>query len=125
MMLSIPNRLASTRISAIAELACGLGLILDRRGAPAGIAALLVLFMAVLGWGLWLGLDIDCGCYGPGDPEATAFAGMRAALWRDGLMLAGVGCISLRRRAHARKSRPLPGLLGSLGGLPHTKSTQE
>lgn len=72
------------------EVVAGLGLLLDIRGGLAVMAALLVLFVGVLGYGLWMGLDIDCGCFGPGDPEAEAYHGLRPALYRDFVMLAGV-----------------------------------
>lgn len=72
------------------ELAAGLGLILDARGSLAVIAGLLIMFSFILAYGLWLGLDIDCGCYGPGDPEAEAFSSLRSSLYRDLSMMAGV-----------------------------------
>lgn len=74
----------------ILEIIAGLGLLLDIRGMLAVIAALLVMFMAILGYGVWMGLDIDCGCFGPGDPEAKAYNGLRPALYRDIVMMAGV-----------------------------------
>ena len=57
-----------------------LGLFFNRRWAKVWAAVLLILFIAVLGYGIWLGLDIDCGCFGPGDPEHDAFSGLRTAL---------------------------------------------
>jgi len=75
----------------VLEVAAGLGLVFDVRYSLSTIAVLTLLFLAVLGYGLHLGLDIDCGCYGPGDPEAEAFSGLRDAFNRDLWMLAGVG----------------------------------
>lgn len=49
-------------------------------------AGLMVIFIAVLSYGIWLGLDIDCGCFGPEDPEHEAFSGLRTALVRDLLL---------------------------------------
>jgi rhodanese-related sulfurtransferase len=46
--------------------------------------------MAILGYGIWMGLDVDCGCFGPEDPESRAYHGLRSALYRDFMMLAGV-----------------------------------
>ncbi|KMY68705.1 hypothetical protein AAU61_03555 [Desulfocarbo indianensis] len=74
----------------ILELAAAVGLILDTRGCLAVITGLLVMFSFILAYGLWLGLDIDCGCYGPGDPEAEAFSSLKSSLNRDLIMLAGV-----------------------------------
>lgn len=90
------------------ELIAALGLIFDVRGSLAIIAGLLVMFSLVLAYGLWLGLDIDCGCYGPGDPEGEAFASMRSSLYRDLAMLAGVFYLYWwRRREGGDPLRPL------------------
>ena len=72
------------------ELTAGIGLLFDIRGSLTLITGLLVLFMAVLGYGIWIGLDVDCGCFGLKDPEAEAFHGLRLSLFRDLVMLAGV-----------------------------------
>lgn len=59
------------------------------KGARAGLwltALLMGLFIAVLTYGIWLGLDIDCGCFGPEDAEHKAFSGLRTALVRDLLL---------------------------------------
>lgn len=47
---------------------------------------LMLLFIAVLSYGIWLGLDIDCGCFGPGDIESEAFSNLRLAVVRDLLL---------------------------------------
>ena len=72
------------------EVAAGFGLLFDVRGSLGTIAGLLVLFMVLVGYGILMGLDIDCGCFGPEDPEAEAFHGLRAALVRDLIMMMGV-----------------------------------
>ena len=87
----------------ILEIIAGLGLMLDIHGSLFVIAGLLVLFIAVLSYGLWLGLDVDCGCFGPEDPEAEAFHGLNVALQRDWIMLAGVAFIYGWRRFQAIK----------------------
>lgn len=69
-------------ISAL-EVILAIGLLFDIRGTLAGITGLLVLFMAILIYGIRIGLDVDCGCFGPEDPEAEAFHGLRPALYRD------------------------------------------
>ena len=90
------------------ELAAALGLIFDIRGSLAMITGLLVMFSLVLLYGLWLGLDIDCGCYGPGDPEGEAFASLRSSLYRDIAMLVGVFYLYWwRRREGKGRSRLL------------------
>ena len=72
------------------EVAAGIGLLLDVRGGLAAIAGMLALFLLILGYGLHLGLDVDCGCFGPEDPEAQAFHGLRTAFHRDLIMAAGI-----------------------------------
>ena len=49
-------------------------------------ALLMLLFIAVLSYGIWLGLDIDCGCFGPEESESKAFSSLRTALFRDLLL---------------------------------------
>jgi hypothetical protein len=48
-----------------------------------------------------MGLDVDCGCFGPEDPEAEAFHGLRLSLYRDLAMMAGVFFIYGWRRYRA------------------------
>ncbi|MEW6289473.1 MAG: MauE/DoxX family redox-associated membrane protein [Thermodesulfobacteriota bacterium] len=71
------------------ELFAALGLLLDMRGALAAVVALLLLFIAVLSYGIRLGLDIDCGCFGPEDPESQAYGSLHNSLLRDIGMMAG------------------------------------
>jgi uncharacterized membrane protein YphA (DoxX/SURF4 family) len=73
----------------LCEIGAGIGLILDKRGSLTAIVGLLVLFLTVLGYGIWMGLDVDCGCFGSGDPEAKAFHGLRTAFYRDLIMITG------------------------------------
>lgn len=65
-----------------AELIGGLGLMLGIRGSLAIVAALLVTFTAVAAYGLWLGLDIECGCFGVGDLRHGG-PGLQIVLWRN------------------------------------------
>ena len=64
------------------ELLAGGGLWFGRRWAIAVAAGLVVVFLCVLGYGIILGLDIECGCFGAGDG-------------RDGLTLAEAGMVDL------------------------------
>ena len=83
------------------EVIAGIGLLFDIHGSLALMTGLLVLFMVVLGYGIWMGLDVDCGCFGPEDPEAEAFHGLRLSLFRDLVMMAGVIFIYGWRRYRA------------------------
>lgn len=62
-------------------------LLLRAKSSGLWIAFILMLFfIAVLSYGIWLGLDIDCGCFGPEDMESEAFSNLRTALVRDLLL---------------------------------------
>jgi uncharacterized membrane protein YphA (DoxX/SURF4 family) len=62
------------------EVVAVVGLMIDIRGSLTAIGALLLVFMAILGYGILMGLDVDCGCFGPEDPESQAYHGLRSAL---------------------------------------------
>jgi uncharacterized membrane protein YphA (DoxX/SURF4 family) len=89
------------------EVIAGIGLIFDLRGSLATLAGLLALFLLVLGYGLHMGLDVDCGCFGPHDPEGAAYASIRPAFYRDLAMAAGVVYLYLWRWVRDRSPRPL------------------
>ncbi|MDF1536602.1 MAG: DoxX family protein [bacterium] len=80
------------------EVFAGIGLILDIEGSLSIIAGLLLFFIVLLRCGIWMGLDIECGCFGPGDPEAEAFHGLWQAIYRDLAMLCGVALLYGQRR---------------------------
>jgi len=65
------------------EMVIALGLLANKRWAVFFALALLSLFIIVLSYGIYLGLDIDCGCFGPEDPEHKAFSGLKTSLIRD------------------------------------------
>lgn len=67
----------------VLEVITGIGLLLNRKWAKISALLLLLLFISVLSYGIYLGLDIDCGCFGAEDPEHEAFSGLRSALIRD------------------------------------------
>lgn len=72
------------------EVIAGFGLLFDIEGSLTLIACLTALFIAILSYGIWMGLDVDCGCFGAEDAEAKAFQGLRLSLYRDLVMLAGI-----------------------------------
>lgn len=75
----------------LAELAAAVLLLCGRREGLWMTAVVMLLFLAVLGYGIRLGLDIDCGCFGPEDPEHAAFSGLRTAFVRDLLLCIPLG----------------------------------
>ena len=84
------------------EVILAAGILLDVRGSLTGITGLLVLFMAILAYGIQMGLDVDCGCFGPDDPEAV-FHDLRPAFYRDLGLMAGIGYLYVWRGIHQYK----------------------
>ncbi len=87
------------------ELVAGMGLTFNRRWAYGLVLGLLVLFIAVLGFGIWNDLDVDCGCFS--QQELDAKLGLRMALARDLAMLAVVAYLIVWRRHRTHADRPL------------------
>jgi uncharacterized membrane protein YphA (DoxX/SURF4 family) len=97
-ILPSPMVMPTALVLPILEILAALGLLTDRRGSLALMAALMLIFMAVLAYGIHMGLDMDCGCFGPEDPEAKAFHGLRGALYRDMGLMVGIIFLYWRRR---------------------------
>ncbi|MCW5212626.1 hypothetical protein VU04_06920 [Desulfobulbus sp. TB] len=76
-----------------AELLASLALLLDLRGGLTGITLLLLLFIAVLLYGIQLDLDVDCGCFGSGEQQPHSSHNLYQAVYRDVIML--LGCLFL------------------------------
>jgi uncharacterized membrane protein YphA (DoxX/SURF4 family) len=87
----------------VVELIAGVGLFFALRGSLMTITVMMVMFIAVLLYGIHLGLDIDCGCFGPEDPE-QAYKGLKAALARDAVMMMAVLFIYWSRGRTRRRS---------------------
>ena len=85
----------------VLEVAAGIGLLFDIKGGLAVITGLLGLFIVILIYGIWMGLDVDCGCFGSEDPVAEAFHGLRQSLYRDIGMLLGIIFMYAWRRYRA------------------------
>ena len=103
------------------EVLAGLGLLLRLRWSLPVITGLLLFFIAVLAYALHLGLDIDCGCFGPEEPEAQAFHGLWSALWRDAGLLAGAAYLLAWNLVHGMRSRRLGPILSILHVKPGEK----
>ena len=74
----------------VLEILAAVGLVLNIRGSLTIITGLLALFILIVGYAILLGLDIDCGCFGPEDPEFRAYSSLHITLYRDMAMLSGV-----------------------------------
>lgn len=72
----------------VAEIILAVALICRRTWSKYLTITLLLFFIAVLTTAIYQGLDIDCGCFGPEDPEHKAFQGLRVAIVRDIVMIA-------------------------------------
>lgn len=91
------------------EVLAAIALLFDTRGGLAVLTGLTVVFMLVLWHGMRLGLDIDCGCYGPEDPEAEAYHGLGQALLRDaGLLVLCIYCYWWRWRHKPKLATLMP-----------------
>lgn len=89
------------------EVLAGIGLLLNIKGSLSAIVVLLMVFVVILAYGIWMGLDVDCGCFGARDPEAEAFHGLWVTLYRDLAMLAGIVFIYGWRRFRAVRTEPV------------------
>jgi len=87
------------------EVVAGAFILMDIRGSLAIICGLTIFFMIILGYGIHMGLDVDCGCFGPEDPEAQAFHGLRQAFIRDSVMLADIIFLYIWRRYQCIRPR--------------------
>jgi uncharacterized membrane protein YphA (DoxX/SURF4 family) len=67
------------------ELLAGIGLIFKIRGSLPVITGLLLLFIGVLGYGIWKDLDVECGCFTP--EELAKKDGLKQAFYRDLVMM--------------------------------------
>jgi uncharacterized membrane protein YphA (DoxX/SURF4 family) len=72
----------------IAELVVAALLFARRHSGLAAVTAMLVVYIAVVGYGLWIGLDIDCGCLGSVD-ELWGGGNLRTTLVQDLVLLGG------------------------------------
>lgn len=92
----------------IAEILVGVAVLRGWRGGLPGMAALLLLFMAVLGFAISQNLDVDCGCFSLA--EQRQHTSVKTALIRDLLMLSGVIGLALLTRRGSSSHRGIPPL---------------
>ncbi|MUM77306.1 DoxX family membrane protein [Pseudodesulfovibrio sp. F-1] len=102
------------RVLPAVEVVTGAGLVFDIRGALGLVVAQLLVFMGVLAWAMHLGLDVDCGCFGPSGlppgitppPPSDGLGETARAMIRDAAMLAAGGLILWLRRILGVRPRP-------------------
>ncbi len=90
----------------VLEVAGGLGLACNLRGALSLVAGQLLLFMAVLGYGVLGGLEADCGCFGLDGTAPVGTEELKAAMLRDAFMLGGCLWLHVGRRRAGASGRP-------------------
>jgi uncharacterized membrane protein YphA (DoxX/SURF4 family) len=78
------------------EFLAGLGLIFNVRGSLTVIFNLLIVFILVLGYGIFNDFNIDCGCFSP--DEINARDSLKQTLFRDLLMVIAVCYIYIFNR---------------------------
>ena len=66
-----------------AELIAGMGLVLDIKGSLTAVFSMLIMFMLVLLYGIQMGFDIDCGCFGGGGAVAPGETKYLQEILRD------------------------------------------
>lgn len=103
------------------EVLAGLGVLLNLRWSLPAVTGLLLFFIAILAYALRLGLDIDCGCFGPDEPQARAFHGLWAALGRDLGLLAGAAYLHAWRWAHGVRGQGAGDILSIFHVKPREK----
>ena len=88
------------------ELVCGACLLLNRwtRGCALVAAALMVVFMAALGYNIHRGVDVNCGCF---TLDESAPGNMWLYLVRDIVFLAMAMVVMCRPRFKKQPSAPL------------------
>ena len=100
----------------VLEILAGFGLILDIRGALGVIVAQLLGFVCVLAYGIYLGLDVDCGCFGPADAGAAESGSLWGTLIRDLFMLGACALIYLQRNLAGFRLRSVFGVFHKIKG---------
>lgn len=93
-----------SQVLPVVEILSGLGVLLDVKGALGLIVAQLLLFVGVVGYAVHLGLDVDCGCFGP-SLGGEGGGDLKQTLYRDGLLLLGCILIYCQRRIAAFRPR--------------------
>lgn len=85
----------------IAEILVGMAVLRRWRGGLPAMTALLLLFMAVLGFAIGQNLDVDCGCFSLA--EQQVHTSVKTAFVRDVLMLAGITVLGVISRRAGQK----------------------
>ena len=74
----------------VVEVVAGIGLIFDLWGCLTTITLMMLLFMGVLIYGIWIGIDVDCGCFDMYDPDTSLYGKLKPALNRDIIIMLAI-----------------------------------
>ena len=89
------------------EVVAGMALLFNLPGGLTVITGLLVLFVAVLGYGILTDLNVDCGCFGP--EEVAGRQSLRQAFIRDLLLIGAASFLYYTRWTRSKlKTNRLP-----------------
>ena len=83
------------------EVAAGAALLFNVSWGLTVITGLLVLFVAVLGYGILSDLNVDCGCFGP--EEIAGRQSLRQAFIRDLFLIGAASLLYYTRRTRAQR----------------------
>jgi uncharacterized membrane protein YphA (DoxX/SURF4 family) len=81
------------------EILCGIGFIAGNQESVYVITSMLLMFIAVLIFGISNGIDVDCGCYGPNDSVGESLSNLKISLIRDLIMVSCIFFILFHRRS--------------------------
>ena len=87
------------------EIVCAIALVFRKQWAVIALGGLTLMFIAVLSYGIWMGLDVDCGCFGTGDPEYKAYSSLHSALYKDLVLLVGIGYLLVFNKSKVTASK--------------------
>ncbi len=90
----------------IIEVLAGIALIFNLRPGLYAISAMIVLFIVVLGYGVFNEMDIDCGCFS--NEELAARDGLARAFYRDLALLAVVLFLHWSQFVRNRRNLEVP-----------------
>ena len=82
------------------EVVAGMALLFNLPGGLTVITGLLVLFVAVLGYGILTDLNVDCGCFGPEEIEGQQ--SLRQAFIRDLFLIGAASFLYYTRRTRTQ-----------------------
>ncbi len=88
----------TAHVLSVIEVLTGIGLLIRVTPFIYITGGLLIIFSLVLSKGILMGLNIDCGCFGPFDPDFGSQGKLDHALYRNLIMIAGTGFLHIMHK---------------------------